>query len=100
MRASAQVAGLAFTQDSHIESVLRKVFQFRFDSTESAGGIAREDFRIVKTVQDSHDQDLARRLERANRQILEDQAIMSAPAHLSSMNTTPDDLEQQSGCQR
>jgi len=39
-------------------------------------------------------------LERAKGQTLQDQAIMSAPAHRLSMNTTPLDLDEQSGCQQ
>ena len=56
MRARSQVSGLAFTKHGDIESVFCEMFQFQLDSTQSPCGVAREYFRIIEPIENSHDQ--------------------------------------------
>src|SRR4051812_24938289 len=59
MCAGSQITGWILTEHRHIESILCQLFQLVLDPTQRPCRIAREYFRIVQTIENPHDQNLA-----------------------------------------
>ena len=58
MCAGSKISGWGLAEDRHVKTVLCQLFQFVFDSAQCPRGVAREYLRIIKSIEDTYDQNL------------------------------------------